>query len=110
MAAKKTSKKKAKPATSSKKTVAKTDKKVAHTPKPKKQKSNTYSKIAPYLMLFLALVLGICLVTVHVAGMDDGVGVVGYYFQALFCAVFGVAAYLLPTVFVFVGVHWCMRD
>ena len=110
MAAKKTSKKKAKPAASSKKTAAKTDKKVAHTPKQKKPKSNTYSKIAPYLMLFLALVLGICLVTVHVAGMDDGVGVVGYYFQALFCAVFGVAAYLLPTVFVFVGVHWCIYN
>ena len=115
MAAKKTKNKKAPSGATPKKSAsqkggAKVNKKAAETSKPKKPKSNIYSKIAPYLLLFLALVLGICLVTVHVAEMDDGVGVVGYYFQAVFCAVFGVAAYLMPLVFIFVGVHWCIYN
>ena len=113
MAAKKTSQKSA-PASAkkadTKKNASKNKKKAADTPKPKKPKSNIYSRIAPYLLLFLALVLGICLVTVHVAEMDDGVGIVGYYFQAVFCAVFGAGAYIIPAIFVFVGIHWCVYN
>lgn len=66
------------------------------------------SKIIPYVMILVSLILGICLITVHVAEMDDGAGVVGYYVQALFCALFGAGAYAIPAVLAYVGIKRCV--
>ena len=72
------------------------------------KKESMASRILPYVMILASLVLGICLITVHVAGMDDGAGVVGYYVQALFCALFGAGAYAIPAILAYVGVKWCV--
>ena len=68
------------------------------------------AKILPYVFLVFALVLAICLVIVHVVGMDDGAGAVGYGIQWLMGGLFGGASVLLPALFGFIGLKWCLYN
>jgi S-DNA-T family DNA segregation ATPase FtsK/SpoIIIE len=74
----------------------------------KKSGSSVFAHILPYIVTLLALILAICFVTVHLLGLDDGAGIVGYYIQALFCALFGAGAFLLPFILGYIGIRWCI--
>ncbi len=64
--------------------------------------------IVPYVLVLFALILAICFVTVHLLGMNEGAGVVGWYVQGIFCALFGTGAYALPLIVGYIGVRWCI--
>lgn len=91
-------------------TAAKVAKKVAPSKgqvKKVAKKSGAYRAV-PYLLIFFALVLAVCFVTVRMLELDDGAGVVGYYIQLFFCGLLGGAAFLLPLALGYAGVLWCM--
>ena len=62
----------------------------------------------PYLSMLFALILAICFIIVRVAEIEDGAGVVGNYIQLFFCGLLGGAAFLLPLLFGYLGVIWCI--
>ena len=66
------------------------------------------SKAMPYISMLFALVLAICFIIVRVAGVEDGAGIVGYYIQYFFCGLLGFSAFLLPLLFGYLGVLWCI--
>lgn len=68
------------------------------------------SKILPYGFLVFALILAICFIIVHVAGLDDGAGVLGYGIVWLMGGLFGGASVLLPVLFAFLGLKWCLHN
>ena len=65
-------------------------------------------KAMPYLSMLFALILAICFIIVRVAEVEDGAGVVGNYIQLFFCGLLGGAAFLLPLLFGYLGVIWCV--
>lgn len=67
-------------------------------------------KVFPYLLIVFALVLAICLVIVHLVGLDDGAGIIGYGIQWFFGGLFGGALILLPAVLAYIGIKWCMYN
>ena len=66
------------------------------------------SKAMPYISMLFALVLAICFIIVRIAGIEDGAGIVGYYIQYFFCGLLGFSAVLLPLLFGYLGVLWCI--
>ena len=66
------------------------------------------SKAMPYVSMLFALVLAICFIIVRIAGVEDGAGIVGYYIQYFFCGLLGFSAFLLPLLFGYLGVLWCI--
>ena len=77
--------------------------------KPKKDHSGLKSAM-PYILILLGLVIGIAFFTVQVLGIDDGAGVLGYAIQYFFCGIFGVSAFLIPFVLIYVGIKWCIYN
>ncbi len=71
-------------------------------------KRSVLSSMLPYLMVVFAIVLAICFITVHLLGMDDGAGIVGYGIQWFFCGLLGGAAFLLPAAIGYVGVLYML--
>ena len=71
-------------------------------------KRSALSKVTPYILMVFALVLAICFIIVRLAGIEDGAGVVGNYIQLFFCGLIGGAAFLLPLLFGYIGVSWCI--
>ncbi len=67
-------------------------------------------KILPYALIVFALILAICFVIVHVLGLDDGAGIVGYGIQWIMGGLFGGASILLPVLFGFIGIKWCLHN
>jgi S-DNA-T family DNA segregation ATPase FtsK/SpoIIIE len=65
-------------------------------------------KALPYISVVFALILAICFIIVRVAEIEDGAGVVGNYIQLFFCGLLGGAAFLLPLLFGYLGVIWCI--
>ena len=65
-------------------------------------------KAMPYLSMLFAIILAICFIIVRVAEVEDGAGVVGNYIQLFFCGLLGGAAFLLPLLFGYLGVIWCI--
>ena len=91
------------------KTAAKVAKKVVPKSAVKKAyKKSGFHRAIPYLTIVVGIILAIAFVTVRLLEMSEGAGLVGYYFQLLFCGVFGGAAFLFPVVFGFVGVLWAI--
>ncbi len=83
----------------------------APTKKGKKSKDHSAAKSAtPYLMILLGVIFVICLFTVHVLGMDDGVGVVGSWISMLLCGLFGIASFLVPPALIYIGAKWCIYN
>ena len=66
------------------------------------------SKAMPYISMLFALVLAICFIIVRIAGAESGAGIVGYYIQYFFCGLLGFSAVLLPLLFGYLGVLWCI--
>ncbi len=64
-------------------------------------------RIVPYVLCVFALVLAVCFLLVNLGG---SAGEVGYYIQAFFCALFGVAAFALPVFLGYIGIKWCMYN
>ena len=114
---KKTTKKSAAPARkSAPKSTAKSKKKIPmqaemdfETSKPKKDHSGLRSAM-PYILIVLGLIIGIAFFTVQLLGLDDGAGVLGYAIQYFFCGLFGVSAFLIPFVLIYVGIKWCIYN
>ena len=70
---------------------------------------SVFSKVLPYFLVVLALILILCYVIVWGMQIDDGVGQVGYAIQAIFCGSFGAfPAFLLAAALIYVGVYWCI--
>ncbi len=67
-----------------------------------------FKKAVPYILMLFALVLAICFIIVRLAGIEDGAGVVGNYIQLFFCGLLGSSAFLLPLLFGYIGVSWCI--
>ena len=67
-------------------------------------------KITPYLFLLFGLVLTVSLVIVHILGMDDGAGAIGYGIQWFCGGLFGGALILLPVLLIFLGLRWCLYN
>ena len=65
-------------------------------------------RILPYLSLLCALVLAVAFITVHLAGLDDGAGLVGYYVQGVFCGILGWAAFAMPLALAYCGIKQCI--
>ena len=115
---KKTTKKSAAPAKkSAPKSSAKPKKKIPmaepvfeeKAPKPKKE--HTFLKSAtPYILIILGVIIGISFFTVQLLGLDDGAGVLGYAIQYFFCGLFGISAFLIPAVLIYVGIKWCIYN
>jgi S-DNA-T family DNA segregation ATPase FtsK/SpoIIIE len=80
----------------------------APTARRKKKNGSVLSNVIPYVLILLALIITICFITVHLLGLDDGAGVLGYYVQALFCALFGIGAFFLPILLGYIGIKWCV--
>ena len=98
--------KKNKPSSAARKEAVAEDK-----PKNKIKKEHMIIKsMVPYLLIVLALILAICFFTVHILGLEEGVGVVGYRIQWILCGMFGVAAFLIPFALGFIGVKWCLYN
>ncbi len=76
----------------------------------KKDKRNfgMWQRILPFVLILFSVILAICFITVKVLDMKDGAGVVGYYVQALFCALLGGAAYTIPAILMYIGVKKCV--
>ena len=119
MATKKSSYNNAKKAVKTGKKVASTAKTVkkqydrmesAEPSKKSPKKRSTFAKIAPYAMIVFAVVLAVCFILVHLLEIDDGAGVIGYAVQMVFCGSFGIAAFIAPLVFGYVGVKWCIYN
>ena len=68
------------------------------------------SKAMPYISMLFALVLAICFIIVRIAGAESGAGIVGYYIQYFFCGLLGFSAILLPLLFGYLGVLWCIHQ
>ena len=81
---------------------------------PEKRKEKKDHKLlkgaTPYVLMLLGLILLICFFTVHILQIDDGVGVIGYWIQWFFCGLFGIAAFLIPFVLMYVGIKWCLYN
>ena len=77
--------------------------------KPKKDHSGLKSAM-PYILIVLGLIIGIAFFTVQVLGLDDGAGVLGYAIQYFFCGIFGISAFLIPFVLIYVGIKWCIYN
>ena len=73
-------------------------------------KRKTVYKILPYFLIVFALVLALCFIIVHVAELDDGAGLVGYYIQWFFGGLLGGASALLPVALGFFGIRWCLYN
>ena len=74
---------------------------------PKKKEKSDHKLLrgaTPYVLMLVGLILLICFFTVHILQIDDGVGVVGYWIQWFFCGLFGLAAFLVPFVLIYVGI------
>ncbi len=71
---------------------------------------STGCKVTPYLLILLGLILGICLIIVRLAGLDDGAGAIGYGIQWFFGGLFGGATVLLPAVLIYIGLKWCLYN
>ena len=71
---------------------------------------STVCKILPYLFLLFALILTICYVIVHLAGLEDGAGVVGYGIQWFVGGLLGGGSLLLPLALGYVGIKWCLYN
>ena len=65
-------------------------------------------RILPYLSLLCALVLAVAFIMVHLAGLDDGAGLVGYYVQGVFCGILGWAAFAMPLALAYCGIKQCI--
>ena len=85
---------------------------VAKEIKPSKAEKSKLTKaflcVIPYAIVLFAVILAICFITIQLLGMSDGAGVVGWYVQAGFCALFGAGAYALPLILGYIGVRWCV--
>ncbi|MBE6531793.1 MAG: DNA translocase FtsK [Ruminococcaceae bacterium] len=90
----------------------KTDKKSAPEVevRPKKKENSFLRSAMPYIMILLGVVLLICFFTVHILGIDDGVGVLGYWIQLFFCGLLGVSAFAIPFVLIYIGVKWILYN
>jgi len=77
-------------------------------PRAEKKERGLFASLVPYLLIVLALILGICFVTVSLLEMDDGVGVLGNAIQVLTRGLLGGAAFLLPAGLCIVGVLWIL--
>ena len=91
-------------------TAKKTAKKLAPSKSQTKKiyKKSGLSKAMPYILILFALVLAVCFIIVRIAGVEDGAGIVGYYIQYFFCGLLGFSAFLLPLLFGYIGVMWCI--
>ena len=91
-------------------TAKKVAKKVAPSKSERKKiyRRSAFKKAVPYILMLFALVLAICFIIVRLAGVEDGAGVVGNYIQLFFCGLIGGAAFLLPLLFGYIGVAWCI--
>ena len=76
----------------------------------RKSGRSTAKKILPYFFLVFALILSIFFITVKLLQIDDGVGVLGYWIQNIFCGLLGSAAFGLPLVLGYIGVKWCIHN
>ncbi|MBQ9783345.1 MAG: DNA translocase FtsK [Clostridia bacterium] len=76
---------------------------------PRVRRKTAY-KILPYCMMIFALVLAICFIIVHIAGVEDGAGLLGYYIQWFFGGLLGGASPLLAVLLAFIGLKWCLYN
>lgn len=92
------------------KTAAKMAKKATPNASQRKKiyKKSGIGKAMPYISMFFALILAICFILVRVAHVENGAGVVGNYIQLFLCGLLGAAAFLLPLLFGYLGVCWCI--
>ncbi len=87
-------------------------KKIAPTKAQRKKiyKKSGIGRAVPYILMLFALVLAISFILVRVAGIDDGVGVVGNFIQYVFCGLLGGGAFLVPLLLGYIGVLRCILD
>ncbi len=64
-------------------------------------------RIFPYVLCVFAFVLAVAFILVNFGG---SAGDVGYFVQALFCALLGNAAYALPLLLGYIGIKWCLYN
>ena len=78
--------------------------------KPAQQENKVMRGLVPYILVLLGVIFLICFFTVQVLGIEDGAGIVGYGIQYFLCGLFGVAAFLIPVVLIYVGVKWIIYN
>ncbi|MBE6597239.1 MAG: DNA translocase FtsK [Ruminococcaceae bacterium] len=77
----------------------------------RKPKDHSAAKSAtPYIMILLGVIFIICLFTVHVLSMDDGVGIVGSWISLFLCGLFGISSFLVPLALIYIGAKWCIYN
>ena len=74
------------------------------------RRRKTSNKVIPYVMLFVSLILALCFFIVHILGLEDGVGAVGYWIQSLVGGFLGGASPLYILLMGFMSVRWCVYN
>ncbi len=77
-------------------------------PQVRRYRRTLLSKMMPYILMVLAVILAICLITVGILEYDDGAGIIGYGIQWIFTGLLGGAAFLVPVLLLYVGIIWCL--
>ena len=67
--------------------------------------SSLFNQILPYIFYIAAFSLALCFLSVY-ALKNDFMGLFGKFLQAVFCGSFGVGAFLLPVLLVYLGIVW----
>ena len=71
-------------------------------------KRTIWSMVYPYLLMILSIVLSAFFFIDRLFPNANGVGVVGRAVQQGLCGLFGVAALMLPVMFFYIGLKWCL--
>ena len=58
----------------------------------------------PFILFALALLVAVCLIGAELAEAD--MGIAGNFISMLFCGLFGIGAFLVPVILVYMGIIW----
>ena len=86
-----------------KKTIKKIEKPEKEEKKENKQPGVIHQFI-PFILFALALFVAVCIIGTELADAD--MGIAGNFISMLFCGLFGLGAFLVPVVLVYMGIIW----
>ncbi len=83
-------------------------KKVKRVEKPETEKTKgqpgVIHQFIPFILFALALFVAVCIIGVEIADAD--MGIAGNVISDIFCGLFGLGAFLIPVILVYMGIVW----